>query len=122
MAKEQVTAENRDWHLPIQILADNVKELGLEKYIKEFSNADSWNLIRKLLRKEYTPPPHWYIIHWVNEEWRRNGMDKTSALKSSYFYKISSKYRVKIDALKGKQAFLMRWKLSIGSYLVNKLK
>lgn len=76
-AKEKVTATNRDWHLPIQILADNVKGFDLEKYIREFSNADSWNLIRKLLRKNFTPPDNWYVIHWVNEEWRRNGIDKT---------------------------------------------
>ena len=121
-AKEQVNEENRDWHLPIQILADNVRELKLEQNIKEFSNPDSWNLIRKLLRKGFNPPKHWYIIHWVNEEWRRNGMDKTSALKSSFFYQIGVKFGIELDALKGRRAFLTRWKLSIGAYITNKLK
>jgi len=121
-AKEQVTAENRDWHLPIQILADNVKGLGLEKYIREFSNPDSWNLIRKLLRKNFSPPGHWYIIHWVNEEWRRNNIDKTYALKKSYFYKTAIENEVAIKRLTGKEAFKQRWKLSVGAYITKKLK
>lgn len=121
-AKEKVTANNRDWHLPIQILVDNVRDLGLEKYIREFSNPDSWNLIRKLLRKNFSPPEHWYIIHWVNEEWRRNNIDKTYALKKSYFYKTAIENEVAIKRLTGKEAFKQRWKLSVGAYITKKLK
>ena len=73
-ASAQVDENNRDWHLPIQILVDNVQLFELSNYIKDFSNADSWNLIRKLLKQKTILPKKWYVIHWVNEEWRRNNV------------------------------------------------
>lgn len=91
-ASEKVTAENRDWHLPIEILVKNVYELKLEYYIKNFSNTDSWDIIRKFLRADYKIPDNWYVIHWVNEEWRRNNIDKNEFLKNSLFFKLARQY------------------------------
>jgi hypothetical protein len=91
----KVNENNTDWHLPIQILVDNVYSFGLDKYIKDFSNPDSWDLIRKLLRKNYQIPQHWFIIHWVNEEWRRNKIDKTIFLSNSVFSQIATKNQIK---------------------------
>jgi len=115
-ASSLVSSENTDWHLPIQILCDNVFLLGLEKYIKDISNPDSWNLIRKLLIRGFDPPAGWYVIHWVNEEWRRNNIPKNKALQSSFFYKLTKKYNVSIRIIKGYPAVKMKWNLSLGTY------
>jgi hypothetical protein len=96
-AVAKVDENNRDWHLPIQILIDNVKKAGLTSYIREFSNPDSWNLIRKYLRSKPEIPNKWHVIHWVNEEWRRNKIDKHIYLKNSLFYFFAEKFEVKVQ-------------------------
>lgn len=50
-AREQVDENNTDWHKPIQILNDHIVKLGLAHHIKELSNHDKWNDVRKLLYK-----------------------------------------------------------------------
>ncbi|NLA24773.1 MAG: hypothetical protein GX879_07385 [Bacteroidales bacterium] len=121
-ASEKVTEENTDWHLPIEILCKNVENLDLSKFIKEISNPDSWNFIRKLLRKNFSPPPHWYVIHWVNEEWRRNKIDKNFVIKTSFFHKIASKNNIEINTLSGTKALKQKYKLSLGAYIANRFK
>ena len=111
-AVEKVTENNRDWHLPIQILVDNVKELGLTSYIRSFSNPDSWNVIRKFLAKEVEIPQNWYIIHWVNEEWRRNKIDKTTFLKNSLYAKLANENTVNINKAHFFKALIIKFKLS----------
>ncbi|MBU0763751.1 MAG: hypothetical protein KJ607_02835, partial [Bacteroidetes bacterium] len=62
-ASLEVDEDNRDWHKPIEILNNHVKQLGLTHYIKEFSNPDSWNYIRILLFRSICFPGHWYAVH-----------------------------------------------------------
>ncbi len=121
-ASARVTAENTDWHLPIQILCDNVDKLGLTRYVCEFTNFDSWNFIRGLLRGGFAPPSHWYAIHWVNEEWRRNNIDKASALKTSFFYQQALKHDIELKALKGLKAIRQYYNLSLGAHIAKRLK
>lgn len=111
-AVEKVDKNNRDWHLPIQILVDNVKELGLTSYIRNFSNQDSWNLIRKFLSKNIEIPQEWYVIHWVNEEWRRNRIDKHTFLKKSLFVKLADINNVCIKKPGFFKSLTIRFKLS----------
>lgn len=109
----RVNENNRDWHLPIQILVDNVAEMGLGGNVKSFSNEDSWNVVRKMLYKKVAVPENWSVIHWVNEEWRRNGIDRNVFLKSSLFAKLARHNDVPIeyaDIAKGVQT---RFKLSL---------
>jgi hypothetical protein len=79
----QVTAENRDWNLPVCILNDTISELNLESSIRSFTNRDSWLYVRRLLLRQVSIPPTWYAIHLVNEEWRRNHINKKALLKGS---------------------------------------
>ncbi len=111
-AVAKVDQNNRDWHLPIQILVDNVSKFKLSHYIKSFSNPDSWNLIRKMLKSDYKIPEEWYVIHWVNEEWRRNKISKSVFLKKSLFLKMTEKYNVDISTAKHYQAIRMKFKLT----------
>jgi len=111
-AVRKVDENNKDWHLPIQILADNVNKLGLDKYIKTFSNPDSWNLIRKILKRTISIPEEWYVIHWVNEEWRRNRISKVLFIKRSLFYKMCKKYDVHISRASFWESIKIRLKLT----------
>lgn len=120
-AVAKVDQNNRDWHLPIQILIDNVKKAGLTTYIREFSNPDSWNLIRKMLRKSQQIPEKWYIIHWVNEEWRRNNIDKYIVLRKSLFYKLANKYELEIEHAGAFKSYLIKFKLTKVSFALKQL-
>lgn len=120
-AVAKVDENNRDWHLPIQILVDNVKRAGLTTYIREFSNPDSWNLIRKMLRKNHQIPEKWYIIHWVNEEWRRNKIDKNVFLRKSLFYSLANKYNLDIKKAGTFKSSIIKFKLTKVSFALKQL-
>jgi glycosyltransferase involved in cell wall biosynthesis len=64
--------EDSAWLLPNQILAENVKRLGLSRYIRtNFCNPDSWpDVVQPFIENDYAPPGEWYAIHWLNEVWR----------------------------------------------------
>ena len=79
----EINEENKDWNKPIQILVDEVKNHNLDCNIIELSNPDSWKLIIKLLKSDFQIPPKWHVIHWVNEEWRRNKIKKDFFLNNS---------------------------------------
>lgn len=112
-AVSKVDENNRDWHLPIQILVDNVIEMGLKGHVKTFSNEDSWNVVRKMLYKNVVVPDDWSIIHWVNEEWRRNGIDRKVFLKSSLFSELASRNDVQIGYTRFAKSVSTRFKLSL---------
>ena len=87
-----VDENNKDWHKPISILNENIEKHNLSGFVHDFSNPDSWDIIRRLLKNNHTIPSHWIIIHWVNEEWRRNRINKRIYLTNSTFGKIMYEY------------------------------
>ena len=91
--------ENRDWKKPIQILNDVIEELGLQQYIVEMSNRDSWNDVRKMIAGKKEIPEEWFVIHWVNEEWRRNMINKNYCGENSVLYSLYKKYGVPLVKL-----------------------
>jgi hypothetical protein len=95
----EVDADNCDWNKPIRILNDTIFELGLQQYIIEISNRDSWNDVRKLIAGKKQVPDHWYIIHWVNEEWRRNKINKDYSGRNSVLRQLYLKNQVSIPQL-----------------------
>lgn len=108
----EVDADNRDWNKPIQILNDGIEELGLQQYIVEMSNRDSWNDVRKLIAGRKPVSNNWYVIHWVNEEWRRNGINKNYAGKNSVLRDLYQRYGVTLQKLPLKERLANRLKLS----------
>ncbi|MBR4584556.1 MAG: hypothetical protein IKO34_12230, partial [Bacteroidales bacterium] len=112
-AVSKVDENNRDWHLPIQILVDNVIEMGLNGHVKTFSNEDSWNVVRKMLYRNVPVPSNWSVIHWVNEEWRRNCIDRTAFLKSSLFSELARRNDVQIGYTGFAKSVSTRFKLSL---------
>lgn len=121
-ASDQVDQFNRDWHLPIDILINNVYSLGLDKYIKNFSNPDSWNIVRKMLKKNINIPENWYVIHWVNEEWRRNGISKAAFLKKSLVLNQLNYFGLYPPVFRGVSQIRQWWKLTRLSFGIHFIK
>lgn len=78
-ASEKVTDENTDWHLPIQILNDQISSHGLLEYVRpHISNNDRWDDLKRFVLHKKAIPNEYYFIHWMNEEWRSRGLDKNN--------------------------------------------
>ncbi len=88
----EVDQNNVNWNKPVQILNDNIQALNLTSYIRAISNHDKWFYIRKFLYKNMKIPTHWYALHLINEEWRRNIMDKNVFFKNSSIGNLYEKY------------------------------
>lgn len=89
-----VDSENKDWNKPIEILNNNIEKLQLQNYIRSISNPDSWIIIRKLITTKFKIPDSWVIIHWVNEEWRRNSVEKNYYKNNSTLGEFMLKYNI----------------------------
>ncbi|HOC87779.1 MAG TPA: radical SAM protein [Paludibacter sp.] len=112
LASEKVTADNRDWNLPIQILNDQIKYLDLERNIIEISNEDSWLVIKRFILKDFEIPDNWYVIHWVNEEWNRNGINKNYAARSSLLNRLKTENGMPPPKIGLKEIITTRMKLT----------
>ena len=112
-ALSQVNENNRDWNKPIRILNETIEEFDLGKYVREISNADSWFIVRKFIRHEVEIPEHWYAIHWVNEEWRRNKVDKSFSGKKSTLRKLLVQNNLQDLRLSWTKRSLNLWRLTI---------
>jgi len=119
-AHKKINESNRDWHLPIQILADNVEKFGLSKHIKTFTNPDSWNLIRKLLRTNPEISNDWYMIHWVNEEWRRNRISKLRVINHSLLSNLLESYDILHKKAKSNRKLHYLYRTSLLGYIFNR--
>jgi hypothetical protein len=78
-----VNSANKDWNKPIEILNNNIQKFGLGNHIHILSNTDSWLVVRKLINSIQNLPASWYAIHWINEEWRANGINKKALKENS---------------------------------------
>lgn len=90
----EVDADNPDWNLPIRILNEGIASLNLTGFIRGFSNQDSWRYIRTLLYRNPKLPEHWKVLHLVNEEWRRNRIDKEAIPRRSYMGKKAETFGI----------------------------
>jgi hypothetical protein len=82
-AKAEVTESNTDWHKPIEILNKHIEQLGLSQYIvHDSSNADKWEITSSFVFGFPKIPSEWSFIHWQNEEWRNQHLDK-----NQFYYK-----------------------------------
>jgi len=91
-AYKLVDADNKDWNLPISILNKYVQKYGYERYIIEFTNPDSWHYLRKMFIGKLQAPQHWFAVHLLNEEWRRNKINKNAIPNRSFIGKLMIKH------------------------------
>jgi hypothetical protein len=111
-ASVEVDENNRDWHLPIQILNDGIERFGLSKYIVTITNPESWYENRNLVLKNIVLPGHWYAIHWINEEWRRNGINKNYSGKNSVLRQLFVRHGLPVSQLSWMQQMVCSFRLS----------
>ena len=107
-----INEDNKDWNMPIQILVDEVKQQNLEEFILELTNPDSWRLIRKYLNTNITIPKSWYAIHWVNEEWKRNQINKNIFKANSTYGILMEKYGFSSNSISKMSLFFYTLNLS----------
>lgn len=90
--EESVTTideNNTDWHKPIEILNKYVVEEDLQSYISgDISNEDKWKEIKIHICRAQKIPSQYYVIHWMNEEWRSRNMDKNDIRYNSALGKL----------------------------------
>jgi len=120
-ALTQVNENNRDWNKPIRILNETIDELGLGGYILDLSNQDSWLVVRKMVLRGTEIPVNWYAIHWVNEEWRRNKVDKRFSRRNSVLRKLLDQNNLPIIKLSWIRRCIAFWGLSIISVPLNSI-
>ncbi|MEM1320985.1 MAG: glycosyltransferase [Bacteroidota bacterium] len=85
----------REWLLPNKILNKHLMALQLQKYIHEgVSNEDAWEQLGALIYSKQKLPRDWYFIHWMNEEWRSQGLDKSKIYASSTLANLLDQYGI----------------------------
>lgn len=72
-SREEVRADNLNWHKPIEILNQHIRKLNLLKYRhRGLFNNDHAFLLRKFLKRDSKIPEKWYGIHWCNSSGKLN--------------------------------------------------
>jgi hypothetical protein len=90
-----VDADNRDWHLPIQILNGHIQDLGLSKFIVDGqSPPDQWHLVYPYVHSKVEIPKEYYFIHWLNEVWRTKNLSKGVAFNDSVYASLLNRYAI----------------------------
>ncbi len=118
-AKEQISSENKDWMLPLRILNDGIVQFELESYIKNVSNADSWPLVTRYLKKKGAQPNQDIIaIHWMNEEWRRLKIPTDKFYDKSLLGRLLAKHNIPFKRLTGLDLFRYKYKLGRVNYTI----
>jgi|AntAceMinimDraft_17_1070374.scaffolds.fasta_scaffold01452_4 mannosyltransferase OCH1-like enzyme len=98
-AYKNINKFNTDWHKPLTILNDNIKKLKLSDYIVDISNQDNLRTIRKLITKSKQIPDNWYAIHWANENWRTDNINKNYFKEKSSLGILMNKNNITSDKI-----------------------
>lgn len=89
-AEREVTAENTDWHKPIEILNEEITRLDLLQFRHTgLFNLDQHFVIEHYLQEDLPIPNDWYGIHWINS------MGKRGYKRNSTFDKLLKSYSIK---------------------------
>jgi hypothetical protein len=95
IAINSIDENNRDWHKPINILFESVKKHRLEHCIYEdVSNPDQWHKIKEFVFSKNEINHNWYFIHWCNEVWRSNGIEKSNPIYESNYGQLLLEYKL----------------------------
>jgi hypothetical protein len=93
-ASRTIDCNNDDWHKPIVILCDKIKELKLDKWIKSgLGNIDmDWEL-EPFFRQLSYPPRAWYFIHWCHT-WNSDILDVL--IPDSFLWNLFERYDIEL--------------------------
>jgi len=100
-----------DWLLPNKVLNEQVKAFQLEGNIKQqHSNLDNWQEVEAFVFSKQSVNPDWKFIHWMNEEWRAQNINKTSFYKNTSISQLMKKHGVDFQ-IKPKNKSYYLWHL-----------
>lgn len=98
IAKASVNDENQDWHLPIQILNDQIKRFNLEEYIvSDESPPDQWHIVCRWLFTTKQLPKSYVFIHWLHEVWRTKDVTSLGFLSTSAYGRLLVQHNLFTD-------------------------
>jgi hypothetical protein len=84
-----------DWLLPNKILNKHIDALQLKKYIQNnISELDWWQKVEPFINKNIQIPKSWYVIHWMNEEWRVKNINKHEFYENTTICNLMDLYSV----------------------------
>lgn len=91
----EIDENNTDWHKPIDILNKHIDALKLQTYIvDEVSNHDRWEETEQLLYETTVLPESWNFIHWQNEEWRNQRLNKNHFPHQGTLVRLLAEYKL----------------------------
>jgi len=105
----QLTADlcnenTEDWLLPNKTLNSVGKTLGLLGYIQGGKgNHDWWEKVEPFLLKKIDVPGDWFFIHWMNEEWRRQNINRSETIKGSVYELLLKEHGIPYKIVKSNQ-------------------
>lgn len=120
-AVKQVTSENKNWMLPIEILNEGIRTFDLSQYITDCSNIDSFPVVLGLLSHASPIPQHWKVIHWMNEEFRRMDINKNTFLPNSVLSHFLSRHRIGFSVWEKMDIWKAKMQLSRINYLLQNI-
>jgi hypothetical protein len=98
-AIKEITENNTDYTVPVRILNEEVKKLGLTKFIvKNFVTFDSYVILSTNLHFDLPINKNIYAIHWCNVIWSTYHLDKEKFNPKSLFGSLILKYGVASEA------------------------
>jgi hypothetical protein len=100
----------REWLKPNMILNEHIKQLGLEGYIVDnLSTSDWWEKVEIFIKTDRKLPESWKFIHWMNEEWRVQNLDKNKLFKGTRIGTLCELYAIPTQ----QHPFFKKWKTKI---------
>jgi hypothetical protein len=121
-AVRKVTADNTDWMLPITILNEGIARFKLNSSIRKLSNDDSFPVVARMLTSAIQLPEDWKIIHWMNEEFRRNSIPKETCIADSQLARLYKKYEIPYTVFSSYETLKYKILLSRFVYLLRNIK
>ena len=99
IAKASVTDQNQDWHLPIQILNEQITLLKLDEYtVSNESPPDQWHVVCRWFFTTKPLPESFVFVHWLNEVWRNKNVASFGVLTTSAYGRLLIKYKLIVDS------------------------
>ncbi|MBL7777703.1 MAG: hypothetical protein JNK66_05310 [Chitinophagales bacterium] len=109
----EVNEHNTDWHKPIDILNKHIEALNLKGYIvNDISNQDRWDDTGRFIYGATDVPKNWNFIHWQNEEWRNQNLDKENFPHQGKLASLLSQYGLFEPPKSRWQEWINEWQFS----------
>lgn len=117
-ASQIVDENNTNWNAPIDILNDGIVKYGLENYVFQFTNDDSWLEVSKLLSAGI-PKNDWKAIHWMNEVFRQYQIPKETFIDESEIGSLMKQYQLGTFFQDKTSKWNYLWNISVMKYGLN---